>query len=168
MSDLGNTYLFKAIDNYPYNLPEAIEALTFALSYDDKNPTALALMGRIYAEQLHDYEASRLYYEKALASKVDAIDVYPNLINTMIWADDFEDAKKAIAFALNIKGIDKGRLWYLKALVFEHKKQYKKALKSLATAQELGFNTDFIDFIERNKKRVKSKMPKVKKKKNKN
>lgn len=40
-------YLFQAMDNYPYCLEETIESLDYALSYDDKNVTALCLYARI-------------------------------------------------------------------------------------------------------------------------
>ncbi|MCH2234976.1 MAG: hypothetical protein MK078_12055 [Crocinitomicaceae bacterium] len=167
MSDLSNTYLFKALDNYPYDLPETIEALNYALSYDDKNPTALCLMGKIYAEQLKDFDAARYYYEEALSVKPDALDVIPNLIRVMIWSEDFNDALKLIEYALNIKGSDKGNLWYDSAIVHEHKLNYKKSLKCLKKAKQFGFNSDFISFIETNEKRIKDKMPKKRKKKNK-
>ena len=55
-NNLHNSYVFQAIDAYPYNLEETLEALNFALSYNEKDTQALCLMGRVYAEQLKDYE----------------------------------------------------------------------------------------------------------------
>jgi uncharacterized protein YfaS (alpha-2-macroglobulin family) len=43
-------YLFQALDNYPYSLQETVESLDYALSYDEKNTTALCLYARIEAE----------------------------------------------------------------------------------------------------------------------
>ena len=50
MGTLTNNYIFKALENYPYDLEEVMEALNYALSADDKNTMALTLMGRMYAE----------------------------------------------------------------------------------------------------------------------
>ena len=55
MGTLVNNYVFKALENYPYDLEEVMEALNYALSYDDKNTMALTLMGRVYAEKLFKY-----------------------------------------------------------------------------------------------------------------
>ena len=37
MGTLTNNYIFKALENYPYDLEEVMEALNYALSADDKN-----------------------------------------------------------------------------------------------------------------------------------
>ena len=61
-------YILQAFDNYPYNLPEALEALEYALSSDPQNTIALTLMGRLYAEQLNEYEMARDYPLISLAA----------------------------------------------------------------------------------------------------
>ncbi len=76
-------YLFQALDNYPYCLEETIESLDYALSYDSKNPTALGLYGRIYSEQLQDYETAKSYFQEAIANNIYAIEVYPFYINAL-------------------------------------------------------------------------------------
>ena len=104
-------YLFKALDAYPYDLEEAVEALTYALSYDDKNTDALCLMGRVYAENLKDYEKAKEYYADALAENVNAFSVYPYYIDVLLWNEDFDEAAKLIDFALTVKGSDKAVLY---------------------------------------------------------
>ena len=47
-----NKYYFEALDFYPYNLPDCLEALNYALSYDSEDADALCLMGRIHSEVL--------------------------------------------------------------------------------------------------------------------
>jgi len=42
-------YYFEALDNYPYSLPDCLEALNYALSYDPEDADSLCLMGRIYS-----------------------------------------------------------------------------------------------------------------------
>ncbi|MDR6515115.1 hypothetical protein [Chryseobacterium camelliae] len=64
-------YYFEALDNYFYNLPDCLEALNYALSYDPEDADSLCLMGRIYAETLKDYETAKSYFEMAMQSNVN-------------------------------------------------------------------------------------------------
>ncbi len=167
MGTLANNYIFKALDAYPYDLEEAIEALTYALAYDDKNTTALCLMGRIYAEKLHDYEKAKEYYTEALAENIHAFNIYPNYINVLLWNEDYDEARKLIDFALSIKGSDKAVLYLKKAVLYEQKKNYKKALKNVKKARTYTYNSDFLYTVEEEEKRIKEKIPKKKKTKKK-
>lgn len=167
MNNLTDTYLFKALDAYPYDLPEAIESLNYALSYDDKNPIALRLMGQIYSEQLQDYETAKQYFEEALAEDIYALSIYAPYINVLIWNEDFEKALKLIDFALKVKGIDKALMHYKRALIYENKMEYKLALTSLKEAKKVAMNSNFITATDSDKKRIKDKMPKKKKKRKK-
>lgn len=164
MKDLNNTYLFKALESYPYELTEAIEALTYALSYDQENRMALRLMAQIYSEQLDDKEMAIEYYQKAIAIDVYSADIYPSYINELIQIEDFKGAFKAIEFALTLKGTDKAHVYYLQAIIFEYKREYKKALSNLKEAKKHAYNSFFITFLEGNEKRVKEKTGKKKKK----
>ena len=164
MNNLTDTYLFKALDAYPYDLPEAIESLNYALSYDDKNPIALRLMGQIYGEQLCDYETAKHYFEEALAEDIYCLSIYKPYINVLTWNDDFEKALKLIEFALTVKGIDKGMMYFKRAIIYEHLEQYKEALKALRKAKNIAVNSAFIEGTDTDKKRIKDKMPKKKKK----
>ncbi len=108
-NNLHNNYLLKAMDAYPYNLEETLEALNYALSYNEKDAQALCLMGRVYAEQLNDYETAKQYYVEALSENIEMHHIYPHYVQALLWNDDYEDAEKLIDFALTIKGIDKGK-----------------------------------------------------------
>ncbi len=163
MSNLLDKYLFQALDAYPYNLEEAVESLNYALSYDERNPTALSLLGQIYAESLKNYEIAKEFYQQALAEDMYAVDVYLKYINVMLWNEDYMEAKKLIDFALTVKGTDKGVIYLKKAILFERKKNYKKALQYVKLAKENAFDTEFINDLKEEKGRIKSKMPEKKK-----
>ncbi|WP_062061838.1 hypothetical protein [Aquimarina longa] len=164
MSNLLDKYLFQALDAYPYNLEDAVESLNYALSYNEKNPIALSLLAQIYAESLKDYETAKEYYQQALAEDMYALDVYPKYINVLLWNEDLDEAEKLIDFALTIKGTDKAVLYVKKAILFEQKKEYKKALQCLKLAKEKTYNSQFLDDVKEEKKRIKSKIPKKKSK----
>jgi len=167
MKTLTNNYIFKALDAYPYDLEEAMEALTYALAYDEKNTMVLCLLGRIYAENLYNYEKAKSYYAEALAEDINAFHIYPHYINVLLWNEDLDEAEKLIDFALTIKGSDKSVLYVKKAILLEMKKEYKKALKQLELAKTHTYNNGFISDIEAEKERIEDKIPKKKKKKRK-
>ncbi len=163
MGTLVNNYVFKALENYPYDLEEVMEALNYALSYDEKNTMALTLMGRVYAEKLYKYEDAIVYFKEALAENIHAFEAYEPYINTLLWNEDYKEAAAFINFGLTIKGTDKAVLYLKKAVLNEQLKEYKKALSFIKLAKEYTYNTDFMFMINETKDRIKGKMPKKKK-----
>lgn len=163
MGTIINNYAFKALENYPYDLEEVMEALNYALSYDDKNTMALTLMGRVYAEKLFKYTEAINYYKEALAENIHAFEVYEPYINTLLWNEDYKEAQKFIDFGLTVKGSDKAILYLKKAILFEQLKEYKKALSFVKLAKENAYNSDFIFSISEIKDRINGKKPKKKK-----
>jgi tetratricopeptide (TPR) repeat protein len=168
METMIDSYLIKALEAYPYEMEEAVEALNYALSYDAKNPVALSLMGRIYADHFQDYERAKSYFEQALSENIHSVGVYEHYLKVLIWNEDFQEAKTLIDFALTVKGSDKGMLYLKQAIVHECEQDYKAALASLKTAKVYAYNNCFITDINEAKTRIKGKLPKKKKaKKNK-
>jgi len=164
-NNLHNNYLFKAMDAYPYNLEETLEALNYALSYNEKNAQALCLMGRVYAEQLNDYETAKQYYVEALSEHIEMHFIYPYYAQVLLWNDDFKEAEKLIDFALTIKGIDKAVMLLKKGQLYEAKGKYKLALATLKEAKKGGLNNSFVDYVKNEIGRVKKKIKPNKKKK---
>ncbi|MFC5048601.1 hypothetical protein ACFSTE_08955 [Aquimarina hainanensis] len=164
MASLLDKYVFQALEAYPYDLMEAVEAINYALSYDEKNPIVLCLMGQIQAEALKDYEAAKSYYQQALAENIYCFDVYPNYINVLLWNEEYDAAARLIEFGLSVKGTDKGILYQKKALLLEHQKAYKEALKWLKVGKEHTYNAMLMQEIKEDEIRVKEKIPKKKKK----
>jgi tetratricopeptide (TPR) repeat protein len=161
---LTNKYLFEAMDAYPYDLTQVIESLNYALSHDDKNPMALCLMGRVYAEQLGFYEEAITYFEKAINSEIYAFKVYPYYIDVLLKMEDFDKACVLIEFAMTLKGFDKSVLYAKKSLLHEYKCEYKSAVEYIKKAKNHTYEADCMDALELIHKRIKSKMPKIKKK----
>lgn len=153
-------YLFQALDSYPYNLEEAVESLDYALSYDDKNTMALCLYGRVYSEQLLNYDEAKNYFERAITININAIEVYPFYIQTLLLNEDFEQAGALIDFALTIKGINKVEILFKKALLSELKKEFKKALKVIRELRLHLINPDYNYLVEETEKRLNDKLGK--------
>jgi len=157
-TNLLNNYVLKAIDAYPYELEEAVENITYALSYDNNNSYALFMMGRVQAEQLGDYEKAKEYYAESLAHNIDFHKVYAPYILVLIWNEDYIEAQKLIDFAFKVKGINNSEIWVRQGQLWERLKKYNKALKAFKEAQMLCLDNEFMDCINSEKSRITNKL----------
>lgn len=162
-----NKYYFEAVDNYPYYLADCLEALNYALAYDPQDADSLCLMGRVYSEVLKDYETAKAYFEEALQNNIGNINTPKYYISCLLNNEDYDQAEKLIEFALKLKGIDKTDLFSAQSLLFEKKRDFKKALRSLKEARKTSLSQNITDRLKEKEKFIKSKMPKSKKKKRK-
>ncbi len=160
-------YLFKALEAYPYELEAAMEALNYALSYDAKNVKALCLMGKVYAEQLGEYEAAKECFEQALESSLELPYIYPDYIAILIMNEDLNEAQRVLEFALTIKGMDKAVLYNLQSWLFEVWRQYKMAIRAMEEVKVYAYNSDYQDYAEKEIVRIKKKLSKNNKNKKK-
>ena len=167
MTKTVNNYVFKAMEEFDYNIEYAAEALNYALAYDENNTMALTLMGRLYAEKLFDYDTAIEYYKKVLAERINAFEVYNVYVTALLNNEDYKEAEDFMDFAFTIKGVDKAMLYINKAILNERLFKYKEAMKMVKEAVKNNFDSDFNYTIEEVEKRIKGKMPKKKKKKTK-
>ena len=158
-------YLFQALDNYPFSLEETIESLDYALSYDDQNTMVLCLYGQVFSDQLLKYEEAKEYFQRALSININALEVYPFYIHTLILNEDYEEASKLIDFALTVKGINKTEILLKKTMLFEKQKQFKKASKFLKKARLSTINNCYDYCIDETEKRLEKKAKKDSKEK---
>ncbi|MDX1462827.1 MAG: hypothetical protein R3359_07205 [Marinirhabdus sp.] len=159
-----NLYLIKALEAYPWDLEKAVEALQYALSYEPENVRALCLMGKVYAEQLNDYETAKGYFEKAMAADISATVIYPDFARTLMQNDDFEAAQKLIDFAKTVKGIDKAVITLLEGQLLEYLQDFEAAEALLKEARNLAMNNGFVEFVEGELERVTKKRERQKRK----
>ncbi len=157
-------YYFEALDNYPYSLPDCLEALNYALSYDPEDADSLCLMGRIYSEMLLDYEKAKLYFAEAMQCDVTNLNTPKYYIKCLLDNEDFQEAEKLINYSLKIKGIDKYAIMYNRALLSEMRGSFKNALHFLKETEKYCFNSESLESVKARKKFIKSKMPKKSKK----
>lgn len=158
-------HLFKALDNYPFNLSETIESLEYALSANNQNTLALCLLGRIYSEQLMDYETAKEYFSEAISINLHALDVYPYYIETLILNEDFDEAHRLIDFAMTIKGISKNEILKKKIWLLEVQREFKLAKKALKDFEMHLTDSYYNSFVEETKTRLNGKIQPKKKKK---
>ncbi|WP_053002145.1 tetratricopeptide repeat protein [Kordia jejudonensis] len=146
---------------------EACEAISYAISYDENHCPSLCLLGKIQAQYLNNYEAAFENFDKCIAADINYVQVYPEYIKTLIWANELARAKQLLAFAQKIKGVDIAELCWCEAYIHEVENKYKKGLKCLKKAKQHIYNDDYIYFIENEERRLQNKLKKVKKRKSK-
>lgn len=149
----ADKYFLKAKDNYPYNLEEALEALDYGLSHDDTHAGLLTLQGKIYYRDLSHFDAARENFELALYHEPGYVHTYYEYARLAIILDDFARAEKLIGKALTVPGIDKSRIYYNEALMFEKRVAYTGAINSMKKAmqhcQDKNCNEFFAGELER-------------------
>lgn len=152
-----NPYVTKAMDAYPYQLQEAVEALTYALSYDEGNVLALVLMGRVYAEQMHNYAEAIRCYEEAMGCDMEAVVIYPYFVRALILYEEFDKARKLIEYAMSVKGVDKVDMIRQRVIIEEKTGHYNKAIKWLKEMRKMVCNDGHDEWMAATEKRLKSK-----------
>lgn len=147
-NNIHNTYLFRAIEAYPYELERAIEALNYALSYEPDNVKALCLMARVHNEQLGDKETAKEFYQKAIASNIDNPDIYPDYIRLLVNNGDYAEAETLIEFAMRFEGTAKANIKLVQASLFEATQEFDKAEEALQEAKMIALNNDFLSYVD--------------------
>lgn len=147
-NNLHNTYLFRAMEAYPYELERAVEALNYALSYNPESIKALCLMAKVQNEQLKDFEAAKAYYERAIAADIENEDIYPDYIRLLINRGYYTDAKKLIDFALHFKGTSKANILLVKGYLHEATMDFEKAENVLQDVKMYALNQEYINYVD--------------------
>lgn len=163
MSTLADQYYIKALDQYPFNLEEAIENLNYALSHNNEHIGANYLMGKLHREQLNNLPKAEQYYLTALASNPDDLNVCMDYILLLIILKEYDKAQKLIIYTNKIKGVDFARTYAFQALIQEYQHDYEKALSLYKEARLEAYNEEFMNYLNSEIKRVKMKRKYVKK-----
>lgn len=137
-----------------------MEALNYALSYNNKDSDCLCLLGRVYMKFFKDYEKAKSCFQEALSENMNNKNIYPHYIKCLLKNEDFKEAKKLIDFALTVKGINKREIYFKKILYFEKIKNYNKALKAIKKVKEYIYKSEDINYLKDEEKRLKEKLKK--------
>lgn len=156
-----NKYYFEALDYFPYNMAECLDALNYALSYEPEDADSLCLMGRVYSEVLKDYETGKKYFEEAMQSNIGNVNTPKYYIECLLSNEDYEEAEKLIKYALKMKGVDKAEILNCASLLLERKGEYKQALEQLKEAKKFSFCKSTFEILEDREKAVQNKIPKA-------
>ena len=155
---LADTYYLKALNLYPYDLDQVIEALNFAISYDKDHAGAHCLLGNLNMYQLGKISEAENHFEKALASDLNYVETYYSYTNLLIQIGEYGKAKKLINYAYKIKGINISRLKHSEGLIAETMGQLHKAKRDIKFAYDRSYNKAERIFLEEELDSVNSKL----------
>lgn len=159
MQEVENLFLeiSKAIDER--DLSGAKLLLEELLSIDPGYGRAHNHLGWIYETKIKDFQKAQRHYELAIKFCQGTYPVvYVNYGYLLIEFGHLEEAEKVIAEGLTVDGADKATLYYQKAKIAEHRKDYIKAYKTYLEAKNLNFNKDFHGLLLNEIGRVQMKM----------
>ena len=162
---LADNYFLKALDQYPYNLPEFLESIDYALSYDEHHVEAHCLMGRFYMDQLNQFDRATYHFDMALANDNHHMNTYYWYIRLAILIQDHDKALKLITFARQLKGVCQASLLHREAVIKEQKGDLKGAKKLIDEALLITIWNNDIDFFKAEKTRIDNKLKVLKPKK---
>lgn len=130
-----DTYYLKALDNYPYDLEEATEALHYGLSVNPEHPGLLTLQGRIFACELRSPEQAIESFSAAIAYAPDHKDAYFELGLLLLKDQRMRRAERIIQLAFERFGDRQPEFLYLKAYQAEVERRYEDAIHLLEAAK---------------------------------
>ncbi|QQS36141.1 MAG: hypothetical protein IPM56_18185 [Ignavibacteriales bacterium] len=157
-TNLADTYYLKALDYYPYDLENVIEALNYAISYDDSHAGANCLLGKLNVYQLGNYSKAEAYFEKALAGDINHTETHYSYADLLIQVGEYLRAKKLIKYSYKVKGINVSRLKYNEGLISEISGDLEKAKNYMTFALSRSFNKSEREFLSEALERINSKI----------
>jgi Flp pilus assembly protein TadD len=164
---LSNKYYLQAYEAYPYDLTEALESLSYALSYESDHAGAHCLLGRLNMEQLKQFEKAEYHFEQALISDINNVATYEHYSMLLIILKEYKKAEKLIKHAYSIRGVNIAAMQYREGLLYEFRKNIITAKKLMKQAYDNSCNEEERSFLKSELDRVKSKLNVSKKKKSK-
>jgi len=154
----ADQYYLKALDYYPYNLEEAVEALNYALGHDEDHCQANCLMGRVFMEQMKEYEMADYYFEKALMSDFTYPDTFKYYSLLKIWKGEMCKAQKIIDYSLRVRGMDRAVMLHRKAMVYEYTGRFFEAKLCLQQIKLMTTNEKWVSYANKELSRLKKKV----------
>lgn len=154
---IGENYLLKAMEAYDYDMTECMEALSYAISYDDESVEAWVLRGKVMLYYIKDYSAAEESFVQSLSIEPTHSEAFIEFIWLRINQSDFNAAQLLLNKALRVVKKDFAQLNRLQAVLHEYDNQHCAAIESLERALDYTYNCSFQCFLEDEIKRMKNK-----------
>lgn len=162
-TSLAETYYLKALENYPWELSETLENLTYALSYDDQNSAANCLMGRLHMNDLKDYQSAEYYFEKAISSNPYYDCTYSHMISLYIRQRQLIKAERLLRHAQRIPTISRSHILCSMSQIMEIRGELKLAKSFMNSAMAEVLDESEQEFVKNELHRLKAKQKALKK-----
>ena len=157
---MANTYYVKALNAYPWYLDEFLEAINYALSYDEDHADAHCLFGRFYMDQLYKFADARYHFDKALAADPHNVLTYYAYIRLCVNTGEYNKARKLMKTADKVYGIEKTYIKHFGAIILEKEGEFKAAKAELKSLLKEETSNWVRTYLKNELNRVKEKMRK--------
>lgn len=154
---IGENYLLKAKEAYDFDMEECVEALNYAMSYDEENAEVYLLHGKVMLYYIKDYSNAEESFMQALSIEPTHSETFIEFIWLRINEAHFEEAQKLLYGALQVVKKDFAQLYRLQAVLLEYEESYDDAIESLEIALDKTYNCSYQCFLESEIKRLKKK-----------
>jgi tetratricopeptide (TPR) repeat protein len=154
---IGENYLLKAKDAYHYDMETCVEALNYAMSYEDENAEVWLLHGKVMLYYIKDYSSAEESFLNALSVDPTHSETFIEFIWLRINEARFLEAQQLLYKALQVVKKDFAQLFRLQAVLLEYEESYAEAIESLEIALEKTYNCSYQCFLEEEVKRLKNK-----------
>ncbi len=134
MATLAETYYLKALENYPWELSEAMENLIYALSYEQNHAAANCLMGKLQLYSLKNYALAETYFENAINADSEYACAYENLVTLYITTGKLKKAQQVLVYCQRLPTVNQSIILGNMALILEKQHQLKLAKAYLKEA----------------------------------
>lgn len=152
-----DSYYLKALDNYPYNLEEALEALQYGLSANPEHPGLLTLQGRIFAYEMDSPAQAMESFSAAIAYDPGHKPAWYELGMLLLNKRQLKRATKVIEQATDQFGNHDRQFLYLRAYLSEIEGRYDDAIGLLESAKLNCYSTSNYDHYCDEIKRIRQK-----------
>ncbi|MGB0177990.1 MAG: hypothetical protein ACPF9D_12545 [Owenweeksia sp.] len=154
---LADGYYLKAMENYPYELSEALENLNYTLSYDPDHAGANCLMGQLQMYYLNNYQAAEEYLEAALVSEPEYVCAYENLVALYIHQRKLVKAQRVLEYARQIPTMNRAFVMWAMACIMESRYELSLSKRYLKAALGETVSKGEQDYLNAEIERIKAK-----------
>ena len=155
---LADQYYLKALNLYDYDMDQTVEYLNYALSYDPGHAEANCLMGKFYMDRLQRFDQAEEFLANSLATEPENIATCECFSMLLIKTKRYQEALKLIRYGSSLRGANVSEFLRLEALICELQKDFDQAKLLLQRAVEECFDSEYVDFLNREIRRVESKI----------
>lgn len=158
---IGENYLLKAKEAYGYDMDECVEALNYALSYDEESEQVWLLHGKVMMYYIKDYSSAEESFTQALSIEPRHSETFIEFVWLRINEARLADAQRLLYKALQIVKTDFAQLYRLQAVLLEYEGSYAEAIECLDMALDKTYNCSYQCFLEDEIKRLKNKKKRI-------
>jgi len=136
---------------------EAFDTLTYIIEQNTEYGKAYNHLGWLYETKYKNYEKAEECYKLALKYSPDYMAVYLNYAILLSTLEKFYELEDLLRRALEVKGINKAKIWNEYAIMYEIQEKYADAIDAYKKSIRYSLSNDDISRFEQAIERCKKK-----------